>query len=370
MNSFRYLIWIAYTIISYAIVTGLQYSLRSKHSWSLRIVVVLLKAIAAVACAYFVVAVNCRPAWNGAFFFASLYVALIGDTVGDIITFPYELIKKTQPNRKTQAVISAACVFLFFLYGTVNMQLVHANHLTVTSEKLNEDHRIVFMSDLHAGSAQSMETVRNTIGRIADEDPELVILGGDITDEYTTKEEMEQVYDLMGSIEAPVYFIYGNHDRQPGYELTGMGRTYSDIEFKECLLKNGIHILEDEWVRVDNDLILLGRDDVSTGTDRVELNKIPEWPDDEYVILLDHSPYSVDDTIATDADLELSGHTHAGQLFPLRIMYDLTGHDAYGFYRHGNTQVYVSAGVAGWAVPFRTQARCQYDVIELKSTQE
>jgi len=76
--------------------------------------------------------------------------------------------------------------------------------------------------------------------------------------------------------------------------------------------------------------------------------------------------YAPEDTAASGADLQLSGHTHAGQLFPLRLIYNLTGYDAYGFYQHGDTTTYVSAGASGWNFPFRTEAQCQYDVIEFQ----
>lgn len=365
MTFTRYILWIAFTIVSSGVVSVLQYPIRKRCGYPVRIVIMIGKAAATTAIAYVIMATNTWIAWKGGFFLATFYAALIGDVIADVLTVPYVIKKKARDCQKVQTFASIICIFLFFLYGTINMQVVHANRFTVESEKLHSDYKFVFLADLHVGSTQSMETIRRTIERINAESPDFVLLGGDITDEYTSKEEMKLVYELFGNIDVPIYYIFGNHDRQPNYTIVG-ARTYADIDLEESLRKNHIQVLEDEWVQVADDLVLMGRDDVSTGIDRIDLAEIPERPDDAFVILLDHSPYTVDDTIVSGADFQLSGHTHAGQLFPLKFLYNCTDHDAYGFYKHGDTQVYVSAGASGWSFPFRTEASCQYDVITLK----
>ena len=69
---------------------------------------------------------------------------------------------------------------------------------------------------------------------------------------------------------------------------------------------------------------------------------------------------------AVTAVLQLSGHTHAGQFFPLQYVYRLGVDNIYGKYRRGDTDVYVTSGIAGWYFPFRTVARCNYEVITLE----
>ena len=66
------------------------------------------------------------------------------------------------------------------------------------------------------------------------------------------------------------------------------------------------------------------------------------------------------------ADLQLSGHTHAGQLFPLRCVYALIGLNVYGDYTIGDTQLYVTSGITGWYLPLRNEANCSYEVITLQ----
>lgn len=365
MTFSRYLIWIAAILLFYCALQACQLPIRRKRVLWLRILVFIIKIVAAVGLAFLVIATDSILAWRAALPTTAFYAALVGDSASDLLTFWYVTKKEHPASHRVQMASSFLCVLAFSLYGTLNMQLVQANHLTIASEKILRPHRIVFVSDLHVGTAQSVETTIRTIEMIASKEPEAVLLGGDITDEFTTKEEMQKTCQMLGQLKAPVYFIFGNHDRQHEYARAG-GRTYSEQDLYEALEQNGIHILEDEWELFCEDLVLFGRDDASDEGERLELSEIPPRPEEPFVLLVDHSPYLVEEIAASGADLQLSGHTHAGQLFPLQLLYNLAGYDAYGFYQHGDTRVYVSAGAGGWGAPFRTEAHSQFEVIDLE----
>ena len=69
--------------------------------------------------------------------------------------------------------------------------------------------------------------------------------------------------------------------------------------------------------------------------------------------------------MALGADLQLSGHTHAGQFFPLKLLYPLFT-PTYGEYEYDNgAKLIVSAGASGWRFPFRTEAHCSFEVVDL-----
>lgn len=178
---------------------------------------------------------------------------------------------------------------------------------------------------------------------------------------------MEEICKMLGELGAPVYFIYGNHDLQLSASDVG-GRTYSDDELKNAIESNGIIILRDEYVTIDDDLVILGRDDFSS--DKKSVEDLPEIPSERYFITVDHAPYQYDDIVKTGADLQLSGHVHAAQLFPLSILYTFKVDNIYGSYRMGSTDIYVSSGFSVWAFPFRTEAHCNYEVIILKPDPE
>ena len=362
MTLVRYLLWTIQAILWFAVLTGIQYPVRKRNRLSLRIAVLFIKALLGT-CIAFAIMVSDQPILlRSGFSLAALYAVLLGDCAGDLVHLLF--IRPDRKNsRKLRIVFGLVCAAAFFIYGTVNMQIVTANRFTVSSPKLRGETRAIFAADLHVGSSQSLRTTEETIRKIDAENADLVILGGDIVDIYTTKEEMEKTFELLGKIKAPVYYIFGNHDRQTDYEYA-LGRTFAPEELEADIRSNGIHILQDEWIQVSEDLVLFGREDYNAPS-RKPVSEIPPRPEGCFVLLADHSPYETDDIIASGADLQLSGHTHAGQLFPLQWVYRLAGRDAYGFFRHGNTDLYVSSGASGWSFPFRTEAGCHYEVITL-----
>ncbi|MBP5654147.1 MAG: metallophosphoesterase [Clostridiales bacterium] len=364
MNTTGYIVWIAVNVAWFVLLTLIQYPLRKRRLIPLRIVLIVLKLVAALGVAYEVMVGEADFLYRFDLYIAPLYVALCGDTVGDILTLPVVIARKRKKNTAIQVVVSALLTIAYLVFGTANMQYIVPNRLSYSSGKLSDTHKFVFLSDLHVGSAQSEEIIRGALFRMTMESPEFILLGGDIVDEYTTKEEMEHIFAMFGALDVPVYFIYGNHDRQPAGDKVG-GRTFSDEELEAAALGNGVKILDDEWVEVASDLVLFGRDDI-THADRKALSDIPARPSGKYVIMVDHSPYQKEDITNSGADLQLSGHTHAGQIFPLKTLYSLAGYDAFGSYHYGDTDLYVSSGIAGWSFPFRSEEGCRYEVVTLK----
>ena len=247
------------------------------------------------------------------------------------------------------------------------MQVVACEPCTYQSEKLTESHTLAFLADLHVGTAQQFEALEDTVSQINAAHPNFVILGGDVADEFTSAESLERTCELLGTIEAPTYFIYGNHDRQPDGDLVG-GRTYTDDELVAALENNGIIVLTDEYVAVSDDLVLLGREDISAGEARQPGSALESQNPNPSAFLLvaDHQPYAEkEDAAAIGADLQLSGHTHAGQLFPLQFIYNAIGLPTYGEYTLGGSTLWVTSGESGWAIPLRTEASCTWNLVTL-----
>ncbi len=363
MTPFLYLLWFAQVIGSYAILFIVQIPLRKRPLWVIRVVLFFVKAFLLMLLAYMTMSISVKFIWNSGYLFVGLYVAMAGDLLTDIITLPLVIKRKSKGCLLIQTIVCLVLTLAVMIYGTINMETVRPKYHTYESNKITESHRFVFLADLHYCAAQSEKVVVNAINRIVAEKPDFILLGGDITDEHTTKAEMEHIYHLLGSTGIPTYFIYGNHDRQPEGAFVG-GPFYTTEELKKTIEDNGITILKDSWIQISDDLVVLGREDFSDKS-RVPVEELPAWPKTSYVVLVDHSPYQTEDIVATGAELQLSGHTHAGQLFPLQLVYNLTGHDAYGTYHHGDTELYVSAGITGWYFPFRTEAHCNYEVVDL-----
>ena len=358
-----YTLWVVQTIIAYAILFMIQLPLRRKAGWVLRAVFFVVKFLFMTAVAYTAIAWDTWVTWHMSYMLGAFYLALFGDLISDLVTLPVVIVKKREGCISIQAIVALVMTLFVLILGAVNMQTVKANELTYTSEKLTRRHRFVFLSDFHIGSSQSPDTVEKAIFEIAALKPDFIVLGGDITDEFTSLDEMQTTYSLLASLDIPIYFVYGNHDRQDKSYRAG-GAKYTPEELEHTLNGYGLKVLQDEWVSISKDLVILGREDVSRES-RLAVEELEARPEGAFVLCIDHSPYQTQDIIDTKADLQISGHSHAGQFFPLRLLYTIAGYDAYGWYHYGDTDLYVSSGIAGWSMPLRTEAACHYEVVTL-----
>jgi predicted MPP superfamily phosphohydrolase len=175
---------------------------------------------------------------------------------------------------------------------------------------------------------------------------------------------MVETYGILSTVSIPVYLVMGNHDRQPYSHYAG-GRTYTDAQLLDAIDSAGIKLLCDEFVLVDTDLILLGREDVSAGDARKAWSELSNPYPGKTLIVADHQPYDRDQLKAEVSALQLSGHTHAGQLWPLQTIYNLLGYPAYGEFDYPGTRLYVSPGLNGWSPPMRTEVHCGWELITL-----
>lgn len=361
-----YLWWTLLFVCVQAVLTAAQFLLRKKNiKKRTRAVLISAKALIAIACAAIVMGgpVFFRPVQP---LMVMIYVVLFADAAAEILYSVYLAVRKRE--RKIAAVKVLSLVFgvLFFAYGTVNMQIVRPNAHTYVSPKLTDTHKIVFVADLHVGSAQPFDVTKKMIAAICDEQPDAVILGGDITDDYTEKEEMEETYRLFGSVGAPVYFIFGNHEVVQHEKYMKNGLHYTESELVETMEKNGITVLADEYADIAPDLLLLGREDAAVPELRRKIAELRNPAPEKFLLIADHQPTLAKDNLAAGTDLQLSGHTHAGQLFPNGLFFSLFSYTRGDYDLGGGKTLLVSSGACGWRVPFRTESHCCYEVITLQ----
>lgn len=255
---------------------------------------------------------------------------------------------------------------LVFAYGTINMNHIRQTAYEIKTDKLEGNYRIVLLTDIHYNTVQSSDVLKDKLPEINAQKPDIVILGGDIVEEGTSKQEMQEVFRLLGSIDSKygVYFIYGNHDQQPYTNF----RTFTDEELVQAIEESGIRILEDEYIEIGTDLILAGRGNAAWGATRKRpsTEEILRGADrNKYIIMVDHQPIGAEENAAQGVDLELSGYTHAGQIWPVGLFSELAGVLNYGEYEREGCKVIVSSGVAGWRYSMRTGKHCEYVVIDI-----
>ena len=182
----------------------------------------------------------------------------------------------------------------------------------VHNDKLSNNYKIVLISDLHYGISLNNKQLEKYCNEISKLNPDFVVLAGDIVDERTTKEQMQEAIKILGSINTNygIFYVYGNHDKNT-YSRNPKYKTY---ELISELDNNHITILEEFMHNINDDIVLIGR-----GYDnRISLDKILERVDENrFMLVIDHVPQEYDNYIDNNVDLLLSGHTHAGQIFPV-----------------------------------------------------
>ena len=347
----------------WAVLFLVQIPLRKSDRRALRTVIFVLKLVLLALVTYLFMVYVSYVTYVFRDEFAALYLALCGDILASIIGFVVGKARGRQPKDQLllTGVLSVALTCCVFAYGVVNSNTVQEQAHTYALEGVTQEHTFVFMSDLHTGTCQTFETLEGVVESINAACPDFVILGGDVTDEMTSADEMQRTYQILSGINAPTYFIYGNHDRQIDSQYLG-GRTYTDEELEATIEAAGITILKDEYVQIADDLVLLGREDISAEDSRVAWSDLSN-PYSGGLIVADHQPLDDEQLDLEQATVQVSGHTHAGQLFPLQTISNLVGVPAYGDYQFGDVQLMVSPGESGWGFPLRTEEHCTWDLV-------
>lgn len=245
------------------------------------------------------------------------------------------------------AVITASIITVYGFVNAKNYKVIDYNVTLDKKESTIDGLNAVFVSDAHMGCAVGAAELQIIVDKINAVNPDVVFLGGDFFDDGTTEQLKEQASEILKGLTAKygVYFVLGNHE------------CYLDDDAKqESYFANaGIQVIDDKVVMIDNKFILVGRKDRTNG--RVDITKLMQGVETETlpVILLDHEPIYKDmkRVAAEGADLQLSGHTHAGQIFPMYLFDFFETVPWYGKYKTGDLQTLVSSGVGAWAVPIR-----------------
>ncbi|HTO95312.1 MAG TPA: metallophosphoesterase [Bacteroidota bacterium] len=226
--------------------------------------------------------------------------------------------------------------------------------------------RIVAASDIHLGTIIGAERLRALVDRMNALRPDLVLLPGDIVDEDIAPVIRGNLGETLRAIRAPlgVFAVTGNH------EFIGGAGPACDY-----LSAHGITMLRDAAVRLASGLTIVGREDRSSagfaGTKRKALEALMEGVDTSFpVVLMDHQPFGLREAVGKGIDLQLSGHTHHGQLWPLNFITRKVYEVSWGEKEIDGTRFYVSCGVGTWGPPARTGNRPEILLIRLHATRE
>lgn len=223
--------------------------------------------------------------------------------------------------------------------------------------------RIALASDIHLGTIIGNGRLKRLVAMVNAERPDIVLLAGDVVDEDIGRVVRDNLGEQLRQFRAPlgIYAVTGNH------EYFG-GRVEATVRYLE---QHGVAVLLDRAVEVDSSFTLAGRVDRSgqriAGTPRLGLAELLAGADrSRPVVLLDHQPFELGEAGAAGVDLQLSGHTHHGQLWPFNFITNRVYEKSWGYLRKGGTHVYVSSGYGTWGPPVRTGNVPEIAVITLR----
>lgn len=253
-------------------------------------------------------------------------------------------------------ILSISMIFKGF---TNAVSVPKVKEIDLKIDKLKENLNIVLISDVHLGKNLGEEFLKALIEKINALNADMVIIAGDLIDT-----DINKIYylELLQNFKSKygTFYVHGNHEYYNGME---------EISAKLKKLQN-FKILEDEGVEFDN-FTLSGTLDLSAerlGYKASDINKVKQHINNEkFNILITHQPKYVKTYDVTGFDLILSGHTHAGQIFPFSLLVFLEQGFVYGLYELGkNALLYVSSGAGFWGPAVRFLAPSEIAFLKLK----
>jgi uncharacterized protein len=308
----------------------------------------------------------------GGFWLAFMFYGFLFFLISDILILILKLTRVLSGEnvllfRKWAFMITVILSSLLIIGGFINALIPAIKEYDITINKPAGDiksFRIAAVSDIHLGSIIRKRSIKKLSGILQNMKPDIVLLLGDIVDG-----EIGPVMrgDLLQYFTCPkcndgLLAITGNHEF-----IGGAARTIPYIESK------GIRILKDEMVTLEGGIQLIGRIDRDSyrfyRKERLSLGELMKLADTtKPVILLDHQPFHLDESEKYGVDLQLSGHTHNGQMWPLNHVTSWIYELSYGYLKKGKSQFIVSSGYGLWGPRVRSGSRSEVLLINIKFT--
>lgn len=234
---------------------------------------------------------------------------------------------------------------IIVILGNINVNTIHLTKYDLSNKDITKDVRIAYVSDVHLSTLDNKK-LDDLVKFINDKNYDIFVIDGDLVDEFSTDKKIESVIKELGSIKTKYgnYYVEGNHDL-----LNNKNRT--------LLTSNNFIVLEDDKVLIDNNYYLIGRRDKKDKL-RTDLNRLT-YNLDKPAILLDHQP-NIEKNMDPRIIVQLSGHTHAGQIWPLGYFLK------YGYYE--DKRLIVSSGFGVWHNKVRTSKYSE--IVEINISKE
>ena len=279
--------------------------------------------------------------WMGISFFV-LFLLIIYEILNFIFIIP--------------AFIAGVVILVFSslltFYSLIHALMIQIKEIEIPFSGISTDLRIVQLSDIHIGSIRNSGYMERIVKKTNDLNPDIVLITGDMVDGSARLHK--KTFCAIDNIKGPVLFVIGNHELYEGFDevYRVLTPTKMMILRNEIFEFQGIQIIGVDYSFEKNHL-----ENVLTG---LKINKtLPS-------VLMYHVPQGVEVSNKFGINLQLSGHTHQGQIFPFNLLVKLIFPHFKGLYKFKKTYIYVSAGTGTWGPPMRLGSSNEISLITLK----
>ena len=220
--------------------------------------------------------------------------------------------------------ISLGAVIGLLAYGYFNYKHPDINRIDITLEKplQGKPMKIVAISDVHLGNGTRKPQLKKFVEMINAQEPDLIVIGGDLIDNSLIPLYQQKMAEELNQLKAPmgIYMAPGNHEYISGIE-----------ECERFLKDTPIRLLRDTIITLPNGLQIIGRDDRSNRRRTPIADLMKKVDTTQPTLLLDHQPYEVAKKDSLGIDIQFSGHTHRGQVWPMSLLVDNMYEQSYGY---------------------------------------
>ena len=280
-----------------------------------------------------------------------LVTSLTGDVLATTATVDFGL--------RLLALVIFIGLFVYALYSAYSPVV---RKLSIHIDKpLAKPLRIAVASDLHIGRLFGNSAIDRLHHLIVKNKADILLMPGDIMDDntqaFTDYQMAGNLTELCKSLPYGVYATLGNHDLY-GHEQP----------IVQALRGAGVRLLNDEVIGIEHEgqpIWLVGRFDNHKRQRVATTDLLAQVDTTQPVILLDHRPSAITEHSELPIDLQLSGHTHNGQIFPANFIVKAINRLGYGYEVINNSHFVVSSGYGFWGIPFRLGSRSEIWLITL-----